>query len=353
MKKILALLALIMVITVGVMPFGKWNKGSFLAKAETSGDYKYQILDDGTIEITGYIGSDTEINIPNEIDGTKVTSIGEWAFEHCTTLKSVTISNGIKNIGKVSFIDCYSLTSITISNSVTNIGENAFDSCTKLKNITIPSSVTSIGKETFFLCRSLKSITVDTNNKNYSSQDGVLFNKNKTELIQYPIGNSRTSYVIPNSVTNIGDRAFSSCTKLTYVNIPNSVTNIENCAFYECTNLTSITIPNSVTSIEYRAFEQCTSLISVTMGTSVKSIGKGAFKYLGLKDVYYTGTKEEWNKVSISSDNDELKNATIHYNYHISKENNSENNLPIVLTIAGLLGIGAIISIIIVLIKKR
>ena len=161
--------------------------------------------------------------------------------------------------------------------SVTSIGNYAFTDCYSLTSITIPNSVTSIGWYAFSGCSSLTSINVDVNNPNYCSIDGVLFNKDKTTLIQYPIGNTRTEYTIPNSVTSIGEGAFGDCSSLTSITIPNSVTSIGSYAFRDCSSLTSITIPNSVTSIGDYALGYCSSLTSITIGNSVTSIGDCAF----------------------------------------------------------------------------
>ncbi len=167
--------------------------------------------------------------------------------------------------------------SIVIENSVTSIGNYAFHYCTNLTSITIPDSVTSIGSRAFYGCTSLTSIYVNENNDCYSSVDGVLFNEDKTTLILYPKGNTRTSYTIPNSVTSIGEDAFYNCKSLTSVTIPDSVTSIGEWAFYGCTSLIAITIGNGVTSIGEWAFYGCTSLTSITIPDSVTSIGDYAF----------------------------------------------------------------------------
>ena len=167
-----------------------------------------------------------------------------------------------------------SIKTVNIASGVTTIGDDAFYFCDSLTSVTIPDSVTTIGDDAFRYCDSLTSITVDENNKYYSSDSyGVLFNKDKTTLIQYPIGNARTSYTIPDSVTTIGDNAFRSCTSLTSITIPDSVTTIGYEAFRCCYKLTSVTIPDSVTTIGNSAFYICNSLEYVHIPASVISIG--------------------------------------------------------------------------------
>ena len=262
--------------------------------------FSYSVLDDGTVQITAYNGSAETVVIPGTIDGKSVTSIGYEAFYDCSSLTSITIPGSVTEIGSAAFsgctsltsitipdsvtrIDngafsvCTSLTSVTIPDSVTSIGESAFNGCTSLTSITIPDSVTSIGDWAFSGCKSLTAIDVEVGNNNYTSVDGVLFNKDKTELICYPAGKTDKSYNIPDSVTSIGNWAFDGCTSLTSVTIPDGVTSIGDSAFSGCTSLTSITIPDSVTSIYDSAFSGCTSLTSITIPDSVTSIGDYAF----------------------------------------------------------------------------
>lgn len=145
-------------------------------------------------------------------------------------------------------------TSYDVPDGVTIIKEGAFvGSISGLNSITIPQSVTEIAAH-FNNCQNLTSINVDENNENYSSESGILFDKNKTTLISYPVGKTDTSYIIPNGVNVLGYDAFSGCESLTSVTIPNSVTSIGDYAFFHCKSLTSVTIPNSVTSIGYYAF---------------------------------------------------------------------------------------------------
>jgi hypothetical protein len=200
----------------------------------------------------------TSITIPNG-----VTSIGADAFSHCTSLTSITIPIGVNSIGASAFSNCISLTSITIPDSVISIGARAFFECTGLASINVGNSVISIGNSTFSQCTSLTSINVGADNTTYSSENGVLFNKNKTKIIEYPCG-KQGAYSIPNGVTSIGREAFSNCTDLTSITIPNSVDSIGEHAFSSCVGLTSITIGNSVTFIGMFAFTSCTGLTSIT-----------------------------------------------------------------------------------------
>ncbi len=379
--------AVAMALTAVVTPLGDdlpivSNSSAVIAGAETYGDLEYYVLDDGTVNITGYYGSAETVVIPDTIDGKSVTSIGAWvfsgftsltsitipdsvtsigeyafggctsltsitipdsvtsigdsAFGGCTSLTSITIPDSVTSIGDSAFGGCTSLTSITIPDSVTSIGDSAFGGCTSLTSITIPDSVTSIGDSAFWNCTSLKSIKipdgvtsisysafngctslttidVEIGNNNYTSVNGVLFNKNKTELICYPSEKVDKSYTIPNSVTEISWSAFHDCTSLTNITIPNSVTYIDNFAFSGCTSLTAIdiatdneyytsvngvlfnkdktelrcypagktdksyNIPDGVTSIGYYAFYGCTSLTSITIPNGVTSIDWFAF----------------------------------------------------------------------------
>ena len=264
-----------------------------------------------------------------------VTTIGDNAFSDCNNLTSVTIPDSVTTIGDLAFWYCDNLASVNIPNSVTTIGALALCGCGSLTSVAIPGSVTFIGESAFGGYSGFESISVASDNKYYSSDNyGVLFNKDKTELIQYPVGNTRTSYTIPDSVKVIGEDAFSAC-NITSVTIPDSVTTIGDFAFRYCYGLKGITIPDSVTTIGDLAFFEC-SLTDVTIPDSVITIGEYAFAYCKFtsvtignnvktigdyafagnhspKDVYYNGTQAEWNKISIGEGNEKLTSATIHF----------------------------------------
>ena len=239
--------------------------------------YEYAILPDETIEIIGYNGSESKAVIPDKIDGKKVTGIGDYAFESCANLTSITIPDSVTNIGEYAFQSCSNLTSITIPNSVTNIGQRAFLFCKSIKYITIPKSVQNIGEYAFYGCKSLEKINAAAGNENYVSVNGILFSKDKTKIVCYPANKNDTSYSIPSSVKVIGSGAFRDCSHLKSIMIPNSVTTMEHHAFSNCTSLTSISIPDGIKTIEMGTFDYCKSLTSVRIPDSVTEIGHSAF----------------------------------------------------------------------------
>ena len=228
----------------------------------TDDGFKWEENEDGNVTITGYTGNDGEVAVPSEIDGKSVTSIGSYAFKGCTGLTSVTIPDSVTKIGNWAFFGCTGLTDVKISDSVTEIGMSAFYGCTGLTGITIPDSVTNIGMGAFYGCTGLTSIDVDKNNENYLSEGGIVFNKDKSVLVLYPVGR-KGDYTIPESVTEIGTSAFVACTGLTSITIPDNVTKIGMGAFAGCSGLTSVMIPDSVTEIGAEAFAYCSGLTSI------------------------------------------------------------------------------------------
>ena len=234
-------------------------------------------------------------NIETYVIPSSVTSIDDWAFYGCYSLSEIVISSSVTSIGDSAFSWCLSLSEIVIPSSVTSIGKGAFSSCSHLSEIVIPSSVTSIGDWAFSYCFSLKYISIpksvislngnpfaEWNGKleclspNFVYEDDILFNKDRSRIISFRNQNIE-SYVIPSSVTSIGDSAFSCCRSLSEIVIPSSVTSIGDGAFYGCNSLSEIVIPSSVTSIGDGAFYGCNSLSEIVIPSSVTSIGDSAF----------------------------------------------------------------------------
>ena len=223
----------------------------------------YTLTDAGVLTISGtgeITRTDWNTNIIKQVKIQQgVTGIGYMAFYWCKCLESVEIPSSVKTIGEEAFWYCENLKSIVIPEAVTSLGRYAFLHCRSLTGIKIPKNVTSIAGSAFVDCTSLTGINVDAGNTVYSSVDGALFDKNKEKLIAYPAGKCG-EYVIPDSVSSIGDNAFSYCYGLTGITIPESVTNIGERAFYECLGLTNIIVPEGVTKIEKLTFGTCTKL---------------------------------------------------------------------------------------------
>ncbi|MDD5923393.1 MAG: leucine-rich repeat protein [Clostridia bacterium] len=225
------------------------------------GDITWEIDSDGTLTIsgTGHIKTSSGWRDENEsikkiVINPGITSIGDYAFQGCINATSITLPNTIISIGNGTFKRCESLTNLEIPDGVTSIGNEAFADCKTLTSVTISDSVTSIGGYAFGNCNNLESIQVGANNTIYSSDNGVLLNKDNTIIICYPPAKTETTYSMPTTVTRIGDYAFECCNNLTSITFPDNVTRIGNYAFYGCEGLASITIPDSVTSIGYDAF---------------------------------------------------------------------------------------------------
>lgn len=328
----------------------------------------YTILTGNEVELAGTKGTKTNLNVPETVTNNSTTytvvSIGSEAFQYKTGMNTVTLPRTIKQIGYNAFYGCTGLTAvyvpdiaswcnisfpygsyeyrasplyyahnlyinnqlvenIVIPDTITTISTYAFFGCTSITSISIPSSVEYIGDEALANCGNLSSINVDEANLMYSSADGVLFNKDKTTLLQVPVG-KQGAYVIPDGTTTVGRGAFSYCTDITDVTIPSSIKTFEQSAFEECSGLTAvrisdikdwcsidfnydtasnplhvahdlyinnvltrqITIPSEVTSIPTSAFYRC-SLTSLILPATLTEIGAHAFSECAQLDTVF------------------------------------------------------------------
>ena len=329
-KRVLTiLLAVVMVLCSVPVAFG-----ANIVDSGTCGDNLTWTLDDeGTLTISGtgemynYVLEDM-VNAP-------------WCNVSLSDLvKNVVINNGVTSIGRDAFRFCHQLETVTIPNTVTSIGAFAFYDCVKLQTVSLPKSVTWIGKYCFSNCSQLSSISVDKDNENYSSLDGVLYNKNKTELIRYPACKNAESFNMPESLIVIDDDAFAYSRKLKNISFGDNITTIGEEAFEYCSNLISVIIPDRVTNISFECFSGCSGLTSVDLGRGVTRIWHGAFQECNnletviipdtvtriddlafsncnLRDIYYRGTEAQWNNIDytrfITGYN---QNAVVHYNYN-------------------------------------
>lgn len=265
------------------------DPGTNIVASGTCGTNAVWALDDtGTLTISGsgamkeytpnpppwYSNRESVTTIVVE-DG--ITEIAPYAFQYCDKATSAVISNSVTSIGKDAFGGCGSLETVTIPDSVTSIGDYAFE-YSGLTSVEIPASVTSMGHSIFANCDDLVSVVL---------QDGL---------------------------TVIGSDMFQQCSSLTSITIPGSITSIGYDAFYDCDSLTSVTFQEGVVCISSHAFDSCRNLTYVTIPESVTKIGSNAFYYCdNIKYVFYNGSKEQWNAISISTDNTELTDTIILY----------------------------------------
>ena len=255
------------------------------------------------------------------IIGNSVTALGKNIFNGCSNLTSVTIPNSVTTIGNWAFGYCSGLTSVTIPNSVEGIGECAFWDCSGLTSVTIPNSVTYIGQSVFYDCPGLTQLSVETENTEYDSRGNcnAIIETASNTLIA---GCKNT--VIPNSVTSIGQGAFSGCTGLESITIPNSVTSIGQGTFSNCSGLTSVTIPSSVTIIGGYAFYGCSSMTSIkVMHDTPISINSTTLSYLYSRATLYVpaGCKAAYEAADYWKDFNEITEMAAPTNIVFADEN--------------------------------
>ncbi len=244
-------------------------------------DFTYTV-ESGSATITGYTGADTDIIIPSKIDGYKVTAIGAAALKGKTEITSVVIPEGVESLDA-----------------------EAFRGCTALKTVEIPASVKSIGTQAFYYCTALESFNVADGSEYFCTDaTGVLYNADKTILVQYPNASSVTEYVIPDTVETIGDYAFCYCVKILKVTIPDSVKTVGNYAFRGSSKITTINMGNNIEVIKDFAFHGLYRMTSIELPETLTSIGEYAFneckivKTLVIPDGVTTIGKNAFNKCS-------------------------------------------------------
>ena len=268
--------------------------------------------------------TDTTIVIPNEYNGLPVIAIKENAFGSNQKIQEVIVPDSVLIIEKGAFSYSKKIRHIDLGTGVVEIGMS-FAGCDSLTNITIPASVEAIDNLAFYLAKNLENIFVDDGNSVYSSVDGILYNKNQTEVVCCPANNGMEHLTLPstvitissyafvdcvnlktvtmsNNVTTIGGSAFSDCRNLESIVMSNNITKIENWAFENCTSLQSCVIPNSVTMLYSYVFQDCTSLEWVYISKNVTHAGSDPFDGCdGLKTIYFGGTEEQWNSITYTS----------------------------------------------------
>ena len=253
------------VVNMNGNPFCGWNGD--LHNESKAFVYEHQVLfNKDKTTLIAYRSKDTNYIIPNG-----VTHIGDEAFSGCESLTSINIPNSVTNIGNCAFYGCGFLKSINIPDSVTNIGDRAFSFCRSLTNINIPSSVVNMNGNPFCDWDG----DLHNESKAFVYEHQVLFNKDKTSLIAYR--SKEKNYIIPNSVTNIGNRAFRGCKSLTKINIPDGVTHIGDEAFSWCESLTKINIPDGMTHIGDGAFSWCENIPSKIQSDIINRFGEKVF----------------------------------------------------------------------------
>lgn len=294
MKKTALLLAICIMVSMCSVVFAE-TQGTFY---ETYGIW----FDPKTSTVTGCEEGLIDLRIPSKVNGQKVLCIGEEAFLECDTLETVTLPDSITLIESRAFAGCTNLKQLSLPSNLVDIQTEAFAGCTALSNIVLPRTLETLadgafmgcigltqiklpvklkqmGETVFGYCENLTSITISDSNDHYSDHNGILFNKEKTKLIQYPAKLKGDTYEVPETVTVIGNGAFSYCENLTQMTLPKGLKTIGEFAFFNCDKLTEMAIPHSVTAIGKEAFGWCDSLETVTLPNQLTKIEYGLFWY--------------------------------------------------------------------------
>lgn len=314
--------------------FNEWN----LISNDENSNTKYVIItySDGYVDyapaedfevingvIVSYLGEAPVVHIPEEIDGVKITKLGSSVFEGNRKCYHITIPDTVTMIGELAFDSCTKLRSINIPDGITELKDYTFGFCESLSAITLPDTLIEIGEGVFSNCTSLTSIDLS----NITSFGEAAFESTGLLEVNIPEGitsiprlafrncSSLTSVELPQGLETIEGDAFSLCENLTDIKIPSTVENIYSNAFEDCSQLSEIELP-SVITISSDSFRNCYRLQNIIIPKTVKKILTGAFmNCYSLTNIYYKGTEEDWQSITIGEDNEYLTDATIHYNY--------------------------------------
>ena len=288
-------------------------------------DFSYTYNGDGTVVISSYLGSASDVTTPKTISGKKVTKIGDEAFINNTALTSVTITDSVTSLGDNVFQGCTKLSSVSLPESIKEVGTGVFRNCTSLKSVALPDKITT-AIEMFYGCTSLTFVKLPKGMTNIESD---MFNG----CMSLP------SITLPGTVTGIEPDAFAGCISLKKFTVPN-VTSIDARAFRNCIDLETVNCPN-LYMIGERAFDNCISLTDFTAVTSevigayafnrckklktikieagLKTVSAYAFAEVpGPLTVIFHGTKDDWKKVAVKEHNEALVNAKITYNIPVT-----------------------------------
>lgn len=265
------------------------------AEAATSGDWEYEVLEDGTVNITDYLGNDTEITLPQTIDGKAVTMIVDSAFSGDKTIVSVTIPEGVVRLGEYCFDGCSNLQKVDLPSTLTSLGGIwTFKNCSSLTDIEIPEKITSLGYQVFDGCENLSEIKVNANNPVLYEENGIVYNREEKSLECCP-GGASGSVTVAEGIEQIDAYAFSGCEKITNITLPNSLKIMEEAVFVSCTGLEKIIIPEGTTTLSDWTFNGCHNLKEVTIPGSVTHIGDNQFSGCPVNLIVYgyKGTEAE------------------------------------------------------------
>lgn len=292
-----------------------------LADDLTYGDYTYRLLSENEAEITGYLGTETELELPDEIEGIPVTSIGEGAFTRMDDLESIIIPEGVLSLSDFVFAESTSIRSISLPEGLLYMGKLVFQGCINLEQITLPASLVRVGWNPFDRCDKLESVAISEANPFFHTEEGVLYDSKNNSLVTYPAGRQAKEFVIPENIEEIGFAAFSENKWLHEVSLHENLTVINGNPFCGCTGLQNIkvsflnskfevragslynkqdreliaylwsaenstyTVPNGTVSIAGEAFYRHTELTEVKLPKTVVSIGDAAFAQSGVTSV--------------------------------------------------------------------